>query len=131
MEISIYLAQIWGGFFLIFGILFLVAKFLGRVIEMTKDKSFVISTGYTSLLMGLVTVVIHNVWTLDWRLVITVLGWSTLIKGMIKIGFPDYIHKQAQPFKKNQTLEAIMLIGLGVYLFAASLAAGHGWWPFN
>ncbi|MBU1759197.1 hypothetical protein KKG31_09040, partial [Patescibacteria group bacterium] len=88
MEISIYLAQIWGGFFLIFGILFLVAKFLGRVIEMTKDKSFVISTGYTSLLMGLVTVVIHNVWTLDWRLVITVLGWSTLIKGMIKIGFP-------------------------------------------
>lgn len=105
---------------MIFGFLFIVARTLGRVIEMTEDKSFVISTGYISLLMGLATVVLHNVWVLDWRMAITILGWSTLIKGIIKIGFPDFINKQAQRFKSKQTLEAIMLLLLGGWLFWAS-----------
>lgn len=130
MELSIYLAQIWGGFFIIFGLLFIFAKFLGRVIEMTDDKSFVISTGYITLLMGLVTVVLHNVWVADWRVAITVLGWSTLIKGMMKIGLPDVIHKQSQRFKQNQFVSAIMLIILGVYLFSMSLNPEAGFLPF-
>lgn len=117
MEISILLAQFWGGFFVIFGLLSLVAKLLGKVIEMTEDRAFVISTGYISLLMGLVTVVIHNIWVADWRVAITILGWSTLIKGFMKIGFPEFIHKQAQLFKSQQTLEAIILLLLGAWLF--------------
>ena len=83
---------------------------------MTDDKAFVISTGYITLFMGLITVVLHNVWAFDWRIIITVLGWSTLIKGIIKIGFPEQIHKQAQRFKKNQWLSAAFMILLGVWL---------------
>jgi len=121
MDISVFLARFLGGFFIIFGLLFIVAKTLGRVIEMTEDKSFVISTGYISLLMGLATVVLHNVWVPDWRVVITILGWSTLIKGILKIGFPEFINAQAQKFKSQQTLEAILLLLLGGWLFWASL----------
>lgn len=120
MEISIFFARLWGSFFVIFGLLFIVAKFLGRVIEMTEDKAFVISTGYITLLMGLVTVILHNIWVADWRVAITVLGWSTLIKGIMKIGFPEYIHKQAQIFKSQQTIEAIILLFLGAWLFWVS-----------
>jgi len=122
MEVSIFLARFLGGFYLIFGFLFVVAKTLGRVIKMTDDKSFVISTGYISLLMGLATVVLHNVWVADWRVAITILGWSTLIKGILKIGFPDFINKQAQRFKSQQTLEAIMLLALGGWLFWMSFS---------
>ncbi len=122
MEISILLARFLGGFYLIFGLLFITAKTLGRVIEMTDDKSFVISTGYISLLMGLATVVLHNVWVADWRVAITILGWSTLIKGILKIGFPEIINKQAQRFKSQQTLEAIMLLLLGGWLFWISFS---------
>ncbi len=117
MEISIFFARFLGSFFLIFGLLFLGAKYLGRVIEMTEDKAFVISTGYITLLLGLVTVILHNVWVADWRIAITILGWSTLIKGVMKIGFPEYIHKQAQLFKSHQTIEAILLLILGGWLF--------------
>jgi hypothetical protein len=120
MEISIFFARLWGGFFIIFGLLFFVAKFAGRVIEMTEDKAFVISTGYITLLMGLVTVILHNVWVADWRVAITILGWSTLIKGVLKIGFPDFIHKHAQRFKSQQTLEAIILLLLGAWLLWVS-----------
>ena len=83
---------------------------------MTDNKAFVISTGYMTLLMGLVTAILHNVWVLDWRIAITILGWSTLIKGIMKIGFPEQIHKQAQRFKKKQLLSATFLFLLGVWL---------------
>lgn len=120
MEISIFLARFLGGFYLIFGLLFIITRQLGKTIEMTENKAFVISTGYISLLLGLATVVLHNVWVADWRIVITILGWSTLIKGILKIGFPEFIHKQAQRFKANQILEAIILLLLGAWLFWAS-----------
>lgn len=55
MEISIFFAQLCGSFFVIFGLLFIITKQLGKTIEMTDDKAFVISTGYITLLMGLVT----------------------------------------------------------------------------
>ena len=116
MEISIFFAQLWGSFFVIFGLLFIITGQLGKTIEMTDDKAFVISTGYITLLMGLVTVILHNVWVADWRIAITVLGWSTLIKGIMKVGFPEQIHKQAQRFKKKQILSAIFIILLGAWL---------------
>ena len=116
MEISIFFARLWGSFFIIFGLLFIITRQLGKTIEMTDDKAFVISTGYITLLMGLVTVILHNVWVADWRVAITILGWSTVIKGITKIGFPEHIHKQAQRFKKKQALSAISILLLGAWL---------------
>ena len=117
MELSIFFARLWGSFFIIFGLLFIVTRQLGRTIEMTDDKAFVISTGYITLLMGLVTVILHNVWVASWEVAITVLGWSTVLKGISKIGFPELIHKQAQRFRKRQWLSALFLILLGSWLF--------------
>ncbi len=104
MDISIFFARLWGSYSVIFGLLFIITGQLGKTIEMTDDKSFVISTGYITLIMGLVTAILHNVWVADWRVAITILGWSTVIKGIMKIGFPEQIHKQAQRFKKNKCL---------------------------
>lgn len=120
MEYSILLARLWGSFYIIFGLLFIITSQLGKTIEMTDDKAFVISTGYISLLMGLVTVIIHNVWVADWAIAITIIGWSTLIKGIGKIGFPEQIHKQALRFKKNQIASAVFLLALGGWLLIMS-----------
>jgi hypothetical protein len=116
MDITSFFAQLWGSFFLIFGVLFIVTRQLGKTIEMTDDKAFVISTGYITLIMGLVTVILHNVWVADWRVVITVLGWSTVIKGIMKIGWPEKIRKEAQRFKKKQFYSAFFLIIMGAWL---------------
>ncbi|OGF23276.1 hypothetical protein A2Y83_00130 [Candidatus Falkowbacteria bacterium RBG_13_39_14] len=116
MDISIFFAQLWGSHFVIFGLLFIITGQLGRTIEMTDNKAFVISTGYITLIMGLVTVILHNVWVIDWRIAITILGWSTVIKGIQKIGFPEHIHKQAQRFKKGQMISAAIMILLGAWL---------------
>jgi len=116
MDISIFFARLWGSFFIIFGLLFIITRQLGKTIEMTDNKAFVISTGYITLLMGLVTVILHNVWVANWTIAITILGWSTLIKGIMKVGFPEQIHKQAQRFKKKQWLSSLFIILLGAAL---------------
>ncbi len=93
------------------------ARFLGRVIEYTEDKTITISTGYITFLLGLVTVVLHNVWVMDWRVAVTILGWTTLLKGIMKIGFPGHVNKQAQMFKGGQILWGGVIFLIGAWFF--------------
>jgi len=54
MEISIFFAKFWGSLFMILGLSSLGAKFLGRVIKMTEDKTsrcFGLQL-YSSLVLG-------------------------------------------------------------------------------
>ena len=116
IDISLVLARFWGLFYVIFGCLFVITRQLGKTIEMTSDKQFVIATGYSTLLMGLITISLHNLWTFDWRLIITLLGWTAIFKSIHKIGFPESIHKQTQRFKDKQLISTISLLLLGAWL---------------
>lgn len=121
MEISIYLARFWGSLFIILGLGSVLVKFLGRVIKYTEDKTITVSTGYITFLLGLITVTLHNVWVIDWRLAITILGWTTLLKGIEKIAFPNRVNKIAQIFKGGQQLWGFVIFLIGVFYFWISL----------
>jgi hypothetical protein len=116
-EITIYLARFWGSLFMILGFFVISVGLLGRIIKYTEDKTITISTGYITFLLGLVTVVLHNLWVLDWRIAITILGWATLGKGIMKIVFPQEIHKKAQMFKKQQWIWGIIIFLMGAWFF--------------
>lgn len=105
---------------MILGAMSIGAKFLGRIIEYTEDKTVTISTGYITFLLGLATVVAHNVWVADGRVAITILGWVTLFKGIEKIGFPERVNKKAQLFKGRQALWGGVIFLIGVYFFRLS-----------
>lgn len=117
MDVTIFLARFWGSLFIILGLSSVLAKFLGRVIGYTEDKTITVSTGYITFLLGLATVVAHNVWVADWRVFITILGWITLLKGIEKIAFPGRINKAAQRFKGQQTLWGFVILFIGVWFF--------------
>lgn len=121
MDISIFLARFWGSLFLILGLSSVGAKFLGRVIQYTEDKTITVSTGYITFLLGLATVVAHNLWVSDWRVAVTILGWITLFKGIEKIAFPDRVNKKAQMFKGKQTLWGFVIFLIGAFYFWISL----------
>ncbi len=97
------------------------AKFLGRVIEYTEDKTITISTGYITFLLGLATVVAHNIWVADWRVAVTILGWTTLLKGIEKVTFPNRVNKAAQMFKKQSVLWGGVIFLIGACFFWMSL----------
>jgi hypothetical protein len=117
MEISIFLAKFWGSLLMILGIMSIGAKFLGKVIEYTEDKTITISTGYITFLLGLATVVAHNNWVIDRPIAITILGWVTLFKGIEKIGFPNRVNKKAQMFKSGQIFWAGVIFLIGAFYF--------------
>lgn len=122
MEISVYLARFWGSLFIILGLGSVLAKFLGRVIEYTNDKTITVSTGYITFLLGLMTVTLHNVWVMDLRVAVTILGWTTLLKGIEKIVFPNRVSKIAQKFKDKQLLWGSVILLIGVFYFWLSLS---------
>lgn len=121
MDISIFLARFWGSLFIVLGLASISAKFLGRVISYTDDKTITVSTGYITFLLGLATVVAHSIWVADWRLMVTILGWITLFKGLEKIAFPNRINKAAQKFKGQQTLWGFVIFLIGIFYFWLSV----------
>ena len=121
MEISFYLARFWGSLFVILGLASVGAKLLGRIIGYTEDKTITISTGYITFLLGLITVTLHNIWVTDWRLAITILGWTTLLKGIEKIAFPNRVNKIAVKFKGGQKFWGFVIFLIGVFYFWISL----------
>ena len=102
---------------MILGLQSVGANLLGRTIKMTEDRAITVSTGYITFLLGLVTVILHNRWVTDWRVAITMLGWTTFLKGMMKIGFPGHVHKQAQMFKGQQKLWGAVIFLIGAWFF--------------
>jgi hypothetical protein len=122
MEISFYLARFWGSLFIILGLGSVAVKLLGRIIKYTEDRTITISTGYITFLLGLITVTLHNIWVADWRVAITILGWTTLLKGIEKIAFPGRVNKAAQLFKGGQTFWGFIIFLIGVFYFWISLS---------
>ncbi len=102
---------------MILGVMSISARLLGRIIEYTEDKTITVSTGYITFLLGLATVVAHNVWVADWRVAITILGWITLFKGIEKVCFPSRVNKKAKIFKSGQVLWGGIIFLIGAFFF--------------
>ncbi|MCL0099189.1 hypothetical protein M1O16_05095, partial [Dehalococcoidia bacterium] len=93
MEISILVGQIWGWVLVISGLVGVLWP--NVVVRWCNDKSYLILFGVVLLVLGLVTVVLHNLWVADWRVVITILGWLALILGALQIAFAKSLAQEA------------------------------------
>ena len=117
MEITLFLAKFWGMLFMLLGGLSVCAGLLRKIIKLTDNHKVTVITGFITFLLGLMTVVLHNVWVMDWRVGITILGWTTLLKGLTKITFPDHVNKRAQTFKDKPRFWGGIIFFIGVWFF--------------
>jgi len=120
MDETLFFARFYGGLYIILGLLSLKGQLLRKTIDRAQEVFFTTVTGYVTLSLGLATVVLHQVWVVDWPVISTVLGWSTLIKGIMKTGFPEYIGKHAQAFRGKEVASAVVLVLLGMALLLLS-----------
>lgn len=120
MEISIFLAKFWGWLLVIVSLVFLLRKkmFLEELFRLLEDKGFVLVSSYLALILGLVTVILHNVWVADWRVVITIFGWFSLIKGVVRFGFPEISQKLVPALFKNKPILTQGLLVIAILLGA-------------
>jgi len=120
METAILLAKFWGWFLTISCLIFFLRRnLLEELFRLLEDKGFVILSGYLASLIGLVSIILHNFWVSNWRVIITIFGWVSLIKGITRLAFPEAPSKTAEKLRKNPALIQLLLIFgiiLGVFL---------------
>lgn len=120
METSIFIARIASIIYLAAGIGFL---FYGDYYKKVV-KGFIDNPGASyiaaifTIVLGYFIVSYHNIWEASWVVIITILGWGALIKGIAILAFPEPVMKLSASVIKMKKLEyfAPIAIILGLVL---------------
>lgn len=90
MDNSIFLAKFWGWYLIIF---FLILSFnpkrIKQIFTDLNDEKFLILTAFIAIIGGLVNILFHNVWELNWKIIVTLIGWVSLFIGLALFIFPN------------------------------------------
>jgi hypothetical protein len=122
MNIANTLAVLMGSALVIVGITLFNKSYVSAVMtDLANSKGLLWVTGLITFVMGMVIVAIYNVWSADWRVLVTLLGWLTVIKGAVIVLFPSSMMLLYRRFLSNHLLTysgvyALVLGGLLLFL---------------
>ena len=87
MQTSIFLAKLIGPWMTIMGIAVLIdqQRFRSLASEFVEHPALLYLTSFILLPTGLAIILTHNVWTSDWRVLITLFGWLLSLSSTIRI----------------------------------------------
>jgi hypothetical protein len=94
MTTSRYIARLMGpallviGIGIVFGLMMEGPGYSSLMKEFIADRAVIFLTGILALLAGLAIVNAHNLWVPDWRVIVTVLGWLLVLRGIMLLVFP-------------------------------------------
>lgn len=120
METSIFLAKVIGLVSVISttAVMIRYKKSLAFDEEAVNNPLFTYVSGFVILILGVLLVVSHSVWVFDWRLVITIMGWLVLLKGIGRIFFPNAVRRMIERKRDNRwfLLGEVVVFLVGLYL---------------
>ncbi len=121
MENSLFLAKIIGPYCIIIALgILLNREFYQNVMrDFMRSAALVYIGGILSLIIGFLIVLTHNLWVRDLPVIITIIGWGAIVKGVWLIVFPNNLTKFTEAYLKNAgllTAHMILIIVLGVAL---------------
>ena len=127
MDLSTFLAQLFAVAYLSIGVGMLLDKAFYRHMldEVYKDHLGMYLGGILALVAGFSIVSTHNLWVKDWTVLVTIIGWLALVKGVGLLAFPTkFMHpwKHVMASKRLTTISGIVIVlGLvfGYYGFVA------------
>ena len=120
MDRSIFLAKLLGPTFIAIalGMLINLGMYESMIAEALRPGILFYLSGLLSLLAGLAIVNLHNTWRMDWRVIITVLGWLMTIGGIARIVLPQVAITIGSTIYSGRasTIVAALIVGaLGVF----------------
>ena len=87
--------------------------------DVIKNTGVMYLGGVIALLGGIVIVMFHNEWVKSWEVLITIIGWLALIKGVLLLVLPDAMMDWTKAFTKKKgylMFGAIIAVIMGLYL---------------
>jgi hypothetical protein len=123
MNTSIIIAQILGIIFttMAFSLFTNTKATIAFVEEITKNKALFWTLGLFTVSMGAIIVVFNNVWSSGLELFITIIGWLTLLKGIMMLVFPNTSVSYYKKVNKENmfALAGLIILILGIALLYA------------
>lgn len=109
MDISKFLSKVLGLYLIIISIVMLInmQQFASYISSLISDAPLIFVTGFFTLILGLLMVVSHNVWQWNWRVIITIISWIVLLKGISILFFPQFMNKISILFIQNMSFAYI------------------------
>jgi len=119
METSKILARIIGPIMIVpaIGIVLKFAEYQRLFEEFSKSPSLCYLGGFMAFGLGLVVLQFHNRWEVRWPVLITIVGWVSLIKGLILMLFPGSMLNLWQPITAGPALIISVTISCAVGVF--------------
>jgi hypothetical protein len=128
MDLSIFLARLMGLYMLIFAAILILRKneVMVSIKEMLSARGYQLLAGFFSLLAGLAIAIGHPIWEANWRVIITILGYLAILKGVMRIGFPKESLVYEQEMLRNPVgywiiLAILVVLGIILTYFGFSL----------
>lgn len=125
MEISYFLGRALGIYLLIVSLsmLFNYRVFFNTFQQWSEQPATITLTAFISIIIGILMILVHNIWALDWRIVITLLAWLTLIKGIVRLNFPHAVPQTMEYFHQHKAcyyILGVFCLVLAIFLLAFS-----------
>jgi hypothetical protein len=119
MSNSLFLARLIGPVMLVIGIAVFANPrgFRDMAGEFLASRALMFLAGFVMMPAGLAIVLTHNLWTADWRVLITILGWLTAIGGGLRIFEPPFLARTARGLLQQPhftTIAAAIWAALGL-----------------
>ncbi len=90
--------------------------------DVTENTSAMFFGGIAALAIGFLVVTFHNVWEMDWHVIITIGGWIALIKGVLILVCPKTMTALTKAMiNKESTLKIMSVFVIIAGLFFSFL----------
>lgn len=113
MEIANFLASIWGLFFIIVPLSLLINPKQIKEILLTAERDLALFIrGAVVFVLGSATVLLNNVWEKDWKVLVTIIGWVAILKGLAGIFYPEGAKKMIGAMKDKEWVSYLLLVAV-------------------
>ena len=121
MELSLFLAKAIGICFLIFSCSLIIAKsnYQAMLKDLINHPASIVLGGTINLIIGILIVVSHNRWESDWTVLITLVGWLILIRGILWTTFPGILLRNLA--KLSVSYKPIYISSIIIFLLGMTL----------
>jgi hypothetical protein len=121
MPTSTFLAKLIGPVALVIGVGLIAnaAAYRRLADEFLRSTALIYLSGLLALSAGLAIVLSHNVWTADWRVLITVLGWLAALGGVVRVVLPqgtEAIGRRVLQHPQSLLIAAVIWLAIGAIL---------------
>ncbi len=130
MAISIFLAKVLGLYFVVIALWLLIRHRHTEMVmnEMMASPGVLSLAAILGLIFGVLIVVAHNIWHLNWTLIITLIGWIALVKAFFNLFLTDVARRFFKVWLQSRSamvITDIFMIIIGVFLLYHGFVLGR------